>query len=80
MNIKVYIYLWADVLKNRSFLTDRVTPNRRDAILEQQLKISILFKQILRKRIPGLNAAQNEYAYISLHRFMNTNPNLPFLI
>lgn len=80
MNCQIYVYLWADVLSNQHFATDRVTTNRRDAIIAQQVKISILLKQILRKRVPGLAAAQNELAYQGLHRLMNTNPALPFLI
>lgn len=37
-----------------------------------------MFKRILRRSVPGLTPEQNEIAYFALHRFMNTNPNLPF--
>lgn len=74
------VYLWANVLEHQRFSTERWTSSRRDAILHQQVKISILFKQILRKRVPGLSGDANELAYIGLHNMMHTNPNLPFLI
>jgi hypothetical protein len=80
MKIKVHVYLWADVLGNHRFSTSRFTTNRRDAILGEQAKISILLKQILRKRVPGLAMEAIEVAYVALHHFMHTNPNLPFLI
>ena len=78
--LKVHVYLWADVLGNQSFATDRLTPNRRDAILAKQIQISIFLKQILRQRVPGLTPEQSEVAYVAFHRFMHTNSNLPFLM